>query len=297
MRREGGMGENVLLHTDQLEITTKVASIQARDGQAVAEAGHGGLEVVLMKVRVEVGRAFDGGVHVGPDEGDGGAGDAAALVGDLDGDVLFALGDDDLGGREGGLARAVRLDDGAEAVLEQLEEHVAEVARHIHEGDVVGADQLHLRRLEEAVVVFAHEACVFDGFLRQLAYVAARADDADVVGFVPLALFRQRDVLAHEHADADARHVEPVEERLDVLVDLHALLFTFVFENALSWFLRNTEKKIISRHSFFPSFFSPAILLGPKAPRRKRRKKLPIVVTTPSCRRLIPSNVFANRLL
>ena len=115
---------------------------------------------------------------------------------------------------------------------------MAQVSRHVHETDVRVADQLHLGRFEQAVVVLAHEAGVFDGFLRQLPHVCLRADDADVGRVVGSAgaLVGQGDMLADEHADADARHVEAVEKGLDGVVNVHSLPLALIFEYTLSYF-------------------------------------------------------------
>jgi hypothetical protein len=40
-------------------------------------------------------------------------------------------------------------------------------------------------------------------------------------------------MLADEHADADARHVEAVEEGLDVVINLHPLSLALPLQNAL----------------------------------------------------------------
>ena len=265
---------NSLLHADQLEVAAKVPGIQPGDGQPVAKAGHRGLEVGLVKGRVQARRLVDGGVHVGPDEGDGGARDAAALVRDLDGDVLVAGGDNDLGDGEGVVLLAVPLDDGAERVLERLEEHVAQVAGHVHEAEVRFAHELHLGRVEQAVVVLAHEARVVDGLEGELAHVGLGADDADVGRvrgrFGRLLHLAEGNVLADQHADADARHVEAVEEALDRLVNLQPLLLALPFEHALGWAAPSARAPL-----FVPN-------------------DAPTVVTTLSCRRLMRSSILAN---
>lgn len=97
------------------------------------------------------------------------------------------------------------------------------MAGDVHEVQMRGAYELDFRGVEEAVVVFADETGVFDGFLREVADVGFGADDADVGGVFVVALVGEGDVLADEHSDADAGHVEAVEEGLDVVVDLHAL--------------------------------------------------------------------------
>ena len=140
------------------------------------------------------------------------------------------------------------------------------------------AHEPDFRGVEEAIVVFADEAGVFDGFLGEFAHVGLGADDADVVGRCGLFLVREGDVLADEHADADAGHVEAVEEGLDVGVDLHALPFALVFEDALGC------------GEGFGKQRSGCSAKG-------REEDVPTVVTTLSCRRLMPSNVLANLLL
>lgn len=125
------------------------------------------------------------------------------------------------------------LDDGAQGVLEGLEEHVRQMAGDVHEVQVGIAYQLNARGFKQAIVVFADEAGVLNGLLRKLFDVGLGADDADVGGVAMVALVGQGNVLADEHADADAGHVEAVEEGLDVGVDLHALAAALVFQDAL----------------------------------------------------------------
>ena len=124
-------------------------------------------------------------------------------------------------------------DHSTQRVLERLEQHMRQVARDVHEADVVVTDELDLRGVEQAVVVLAHEASVLDGLLSELTHVGLGADDADVVGVRARALVGEGDVLADEHADADAAHVEAVEEGLDVVVNLHALALALPLEDAL----------------------------------------------------------------
>lgn len=102
---------------------------------------------------------FHSGVHVGPNEGDSGAGDAAAFVGDLDGDVLLTLDDDDLDGGKSVLVLVTEaLDDGAKRVLEELEADVGQVSGDVVEVEVLGTDELDRRTLEHGVVLFADES-------------------------------------------------------------------------------------------------------------------------------------------
>lgn len=56
-----------------------------------------------------------------------------------------------------------------------------QMAGHIHERQVLRADQLHRWPLEEAVVFFADEARIFDGFVCHGPNVGICADDAYVL--------------------------------------------------------------------------------------------------------------------
>lgn len=124
-------------------------------------------------------------------------------------------------------------DDSTKRVLESFEKHVRQMAWHIHEVEVGVADELNLWRIEETVMILAHEACVLDGFLSQITDVCLCADDADVIRVRMGSLISQGNVLTNQHTDADTGHVETVEESLDIVVYLHSLTFAFVFENAL----------------------------------------------------------------
>ncbi len=84
-------------------------------------------------------------------------------------------------------------------------------------------------------MVLTDEAGVFNGFLREFADVGCGADDADVIRVRCLFPVRESDMLPDQHTYADTGHVEAVEERLDIRVDLHALFFAFVFEDSLSY--------------------------------------------------------------
>lgn len=227
------VASNSPLHANKLQVAAKVPRIQTRDGQAISKASHRRLEIALIEVRVQVRCPVHGGVHVGPDQGNGASGDAAALVRDLDGDVLFSFRDNDLRHRELLLVLTVRLDDGAERVLQGLEKHMRQVSWHIHEVNVRVAHKLDLGGLEEPVVILANEARVFDGFLSQVLDIRLCADDTDVSGVAVVALVSQGDVLTDEHTDAYARHVEAIEERLNVVVNLHALSLALILQNTL----------------------------------------------------------------
>ena len=228
-----GGKDSLPFHANQLQVPAKVARVQPRDGQSVTEPSHRGLEIALVKVGVEARCLVYGGVHVRPDQGDGRSRDAASLIGNLDCDVFLALGDDDLCDGEVVLVLAMALYDSTQGVFQGLEEHVRQVARYVHEADVVVADELDLGGVEQTVVVLAYEARVLDGFLGEFADVGLCADDADVVGVGARALVGEGDVLADEHTDADTRHVEAVEEGLYVVVNLHPLSLALPLEDAL----------------------------------------------------------------
>jgi hypothetical protein len=102
---------------------------------------------------------------------------------------------------------------------------------HVHKLQVRSTNQLHLWSIEETIIILTDESGVVNGFLGEGLDVGPRADDADVVwsrGFVV-----EGYVLADEHADADAGHVESVEEGLDLGIDLGSLAVLFVFQNSL----------------------------------------------------------------
>jgi hypothetical protein len=85
---------------------------------------------------------------------------------------------------------------------------------------------LHFWSIKETIVILTNETGVVDGFLSEGLDVGPRADDADIIwsrGFVV-----EGNVLADEHADADAGHVESVEEGLDLGIDLGSLAVFFV---------------------------------------------------------------------
>lgn len=54
-----------------------------------------------------------------------------------------------------------------------------QMARHIHEVEVFGADELDGRSLEQAKVILADVSGVLDGFPSDLVDVGLGADDAD----------------------------------------------------------------------------------------------------------------------
>lgn len=176
---------------------------------------------------------IDGRVHVRPYEGYRAPGDSSTFIADFDGDVFFPLRDDDLCHGEILFVLAMSVHDRAQAVFQRLEQHMRQVSRHVHEVQVVAADELYLWRIEQSVVILADEARVFYRFERQILHVGLGANNTHVVGVVMGASVLKGDVLADEHAYPDTGHVEAVEEGLDGIVDLHALSSTFVFEYAL----------------------------------------------------------------
>lgn len=106
------------------------------------------------------------------------------------------------------------------------------MSRDVHKVQIRLADELNFRGVKETIVIFTDEARVFNCFLGEVVDVGLGADDADVV-----VMFRssvERDVLTDQHTDSNTGHVEAVEEGLDRVVDLHSLLFPFVFVDAES---------------------------------------------------------------
>ena len=180
--------QNLPLHANKLQVAAKVPGIQPRDWQSISESSHRRLEIALIKVRIEVRRLINRRVRVGPHKRDGATRNATTLVRDLDGDVLLAFGDYDLGHRELLLVLAVCLDDGSQRVLEGLEEHVRQVAWHVHEIQVGVADKLDAGGFEESVVIFADEPRVLYGFLGEFVDVRFRTYDADICGISIVAL-------------------------------------------------------------------------------------------------------------
>lgn len=107
------------------------------------------------------------------------------------------------------------------------------MARHVHEADVRIADKLYLGSIKQAVVVFAYKARILNRLLREFPNVGLCAYDAHVVWVGARPLICECNVLADEHPDANARHVEAVKEGLDVVIDLHPLPFPLPFQDTL----------------------------------------------------------------
>ncbi len=148
------------VHGDEPKIASKVARIEPREREAVSKACHRRVKVARLEVLIDV-LALHRRVHVSPYERDRAARYAAALVRDFDRDVLFALHDDDLDGRDHVLlVVAVSLDDRAERILEELEADVRQVAWHVRKMQVLRADQLDGRTLEHPVMFLADESRV-----------------------------------------------------------------------------------------------------------------------------------------
>lgn len=197
-------------HADQLEITAEVPGVESTYWQAIAEAGHGGLEVGFVEVRIKAGGLVDGGIHVCPHQRDCGSWDPASFIGYLDRDVLFPFRDDDFGYWEGLLFLPMCLHHSSEGVLESLKEHVRQMARDIHEVQVVTADQPDFGGVEKAIVILADKSGVLDSFLCQFLHVRFRADYANIARVSRVGLIRQRNVLPDKHSYAYPRHVESI---------------------------------------------------------------------------------------
>ena len=108
------------------------------------------------------------------------------------------------------------------------------MAWHIHEFQPWLADQLYFRSVEQAIVVLTHKSRVLDGFLSKLPNVRLRADDTHVIRFRMRALIGECNMLTDQHADPNPRHVEAIEERLNVRIDLHSLPVPLVLQDPLS---------------------------------------------------------------
>ena len=126
-------------------------------------------------------------------------------------------------------------DHGAQRIFQGFEEHVGEMTRNIHEFEIGLTDELDFGGFEQAIMVFTDKARIVDGFLGEVLHVGFGANHAHIIWLQVLLLIRECNMLADEHADADAGHVEAVEEGLDVGVDLHALPLPLVLENPLGY--------------------------------------------------------------
>jgi hypothetical protein len=105
-------------------------------------------------------------VHVGPYQRNGASWDAAAFVGNLDGDVLPAFDYHDLDWREVVLViGSIPFYDRPERVLEEFEADVRQVAGDVCEREVSGTDEVDGGTAEHGVVFFAHETGILDCFV------------------------------------------------------------------------------------------------------------------------------------
>jgi len=145
LQNEDGVGAEAV-DREQLEVAGEVAGVQPRQRKPVAVSGerNARLAAVHLGGGGVVGGAGDDGVgrrrvEVAEDLADEPHGDAAAEVAHLDGDVLGALDDEHLDGRVADGVLAVVLDGGAHRVLEELEEDVVEMRRHVDALDAVVA--------------------------------------------------------------------------------------------------------------------------------------------------------------
>lgn len=175
----------------------------------------------------------DSRIHVRPYQWNGGPRDAASFVRNLDGDIFLALCNNDLGHRELLLIFTMSFHHSTKRVLEGLEEHMRQMSRHVHEADVRITYELDLWCVKESVVILANEARILNSFLGEFLDIGLCANYSDVVGIGPRALVCQGDVLADEHTNTDTRHVETVEESLDIVVNLHPLSLAFPLKDAL----------------------------------------------------------------
>mmetsp|Transcript_17744 Transcript_17744/g.55123 ORF Transcript_17744/g.55123 Transcript_17744/m.55123 type:complete len:377 (+) Transcript_17744:1295-2425(+) len=231
----------VPLHRDDLQVASKVARIEPRERQAVAvacehrRALHHRATAVLRRLlgKHRQRRRVRRGVQVRPDAATAAARDAAALVADLEGDVLVAIRHHQAHWRRVAVGISVALRHRAQRVLDQLEEALVQVARHVREAQVAVGEDLHLRC--EPIVSQTHRPRVGDGVLGHLHRRRARTDEPDPVVRrrahnstpIPTAnattrLDRRRMrivqcyVLPDEHAQPDARHIEAVKKGVDL---------------------------------------------------------------------------------
>mmetsp|Transcript_5696 Transcript_5696/g.14884 ORF Transcript_5696/g.14884 Transcript_5696/m.14884 type:complete len:232 (+) Transcript_5696:903-1598(+) len=219
MQMEVGVGA-VAVHRHDGEIAAKVSRVQARQGDAVAVSREDSLLLVGPFARDEFLRGdLCGGEHIGEDLVDAGAGDAAALVRHLYADVLAAVGDDDLD--DGERAVLEGLDGGADGVFEELEEAEKHMTLDVRKLEVLVAENDDLRGV--AILAVRDAGGGVCGGLGDFRGAAVCADDADEVALGVCGREvgdaggggAEGDVLADEHADADAGHVEAVEEGVD----------------------------------------------------------------------------------
>ena len=96
-----------------------------------------------MEILIEV-LSFHSRVHVRPDEGYRAPWNPSSLIGNLDGDVLLALNNDNLdGGEVVFTVRTVSFDDGSQRVFEQLEADMGQMSRNVAKVEIFRTDKLN----------------------------------------------------------------------------------------------------------------------------------------------------------
>lgn len=96
-----------------------------------------------MEILIKV-LTFHSRIHVRPNQRYCAPGDSPSLIGNLDGNILFAFDDDDLDGREVVFTVwTIPFDDRSQRIFEQLEADVGQVARNVAEVEVFWANQLN----------------------------------------------------------------------------------------------------------------------------------------------------------
>lgn len=157
----------------------EIARIEPGDGQAVAVTGQ--------RNRMQIG--FGGlrcrAVHVLEELIGLGARYAAALIGDLHTDVLLAATNGHLERRQRiAIVMIVMLDNGTHRVLEQLEEHIVQMRRHVHGPDgctlIRAAVLLDLQRWAGQIVLITEKAGILVRIAHHVRQIAGGIQAADV---------------------------------------------------------------------------------------------------------------------
>lgn len=55
------------------------------------------------------------------------------------------------------------------------------MARHVGEIEIFWTNELHGWTFEHGVVLFANEACIFDGLMDDIAHIGVGANNADII--------------------------------------------------------------------------------------------------------------------
>ena len=97
-----------------------------------------------------------------------------------------------------------------------------QMARDIHEPQVIRTRQLHLRSLEQTIMFLADEESIIYRFLTYVSHTCIRAYHSDIIR-VGIQLI-QGYMLADEYSNPNSTHVESVEESLDRSLNLFTLL-------------------------------------------------------------------------